>query len=359
MFQFAVPNDHEIRFLDTFRDSICVSLYMPTGMTLRGSEDDRARFRTLSTEALRQMYEAGLDRDDTAFFALTFKNIYDALGKWPETPHGIAVFAALGGVWIFGLPYAPEARTEVSDRFHIKPLVLDGAAPGHCYVLWLQRGEVSLHEVTPRGHRLVDVPGMPADMLGGNGAEPGNRMLTSQICRRIDLSLREALVGREALLILAGSGAITSIYRAHNTWAHLSRTAIYSGPDGIDLKTLCAEARAIATRADEAELERELARLDELVDTGLASRDLDAIVAAAARGEVRKLLMDPRFHKPGRVEAGSGQVTAKGRPCARSYDIYDELVGLTVRGGGDVHPMMSGPSEVDGVAAIFRRGTLH
>ena len=75
-----------------------------------------------------------------------------------------------------------------------------------------------------------------------------------------------------------------------------------------------------------------------------------------------RLLVDPAFALPGRVESASGQVDVAGRPGATTYDVFDELIGLTVRNGGEVVPIsLEGEEDDDsGLAAIFRRsGPLH
>ena len=361
MSRIAIPDNNEIRFLDTYRDAVCVSLYMPTIPTVHETIDQRALFRLLCVEALRQMNEAGCGGPQLAAFAAHFRSLADDGLFWTRVPEGLAIFVALREVFIYRLPFAPQAGVEVSDRFHIKPLVMESAAAGNCYLLALDVRRIRFFEVTPHHHREIAIPGLPADMAGG-ADKGGDRAATSEVCRAVDRALGEVLAGRNVPLVLAGPAAITAVYRVHNTNPHLARTVVNGSAAHASDEALVREARAIAARTTSEARLRDLAGLAEMEAQRMASRNLDEIALAAVRGDVLRLLVDPAFALPGRVESASGRVDLAGRPGATTYDVFDELIGLTVRNGGEVVPIsLEGEEDDDsGLAAIFRRsGPLH
>ena len=122
MLAFAVPETRDIRFLKSYCDVICVTIYMPGASKTRGAT--RALWRTLTADAMRQIYQAGFARDDAAACALQFKMIGEALAAAGEDslPAGLAIFVSVGAVSVFALPEAPERAVAVGENFYVSPL---------------------------------------------------------------------------------------------------------------------------------------------------------------------------------------------------------------------------------------------
>lgn len=357
MQKLHTPTSNEIRFLDAYRDPICVSLYLPTKPGPDHAASGRALFHELYGDALRQIREADYTDAMVDLIHSTFEDCYRDADFWGDVGEGLAVFVTPDSASSYRLPYAPAATVQVADRFHIKPLVLGAAEPGTCYVLSLQPGAIRLLEVAGGHYRPISLAGLPAE-TGGSDAGGGSS-LASHACRRIDKALRAMLDGRNVPLILAGSGALTSRYRAINSYAHLADTVIFHAEGRMTDREVCEEARAIAVRSTEAEISARLVTVEALESLNLSSRDLEKIAEAAAQGVIRTLLVDPARELPGRVAKQTGRLHHAARPNATTYDVYDELIGLTVRGGGDVLPLTPDCDTASGIAAIFHTSTYH
>lgn len=95
--------------------------------------------------------------------------------------------------------------------------------------------------------------------------------------------------------------------------------------------------------------------VEERAGKDLASTDVAQIAAAAVRGQVGTLLVDVAASRPGTIDPDKGTITLANSSSAATYDLLDELVGLTIRSGGEVLPAKSSAlPNGSPVAAIFR-----
>ena len=73
------------------------------------------------------------------------------------------------------------------------------------------------------------------------------------------------------------------------------------------------------------------------------------------KGQISTLLFEAGASSPGRINPNNGNVTLAKKPGANTYDLFDELAGLTIRSGGNVLPTKRGQISGDSpVAALFR-----
>ncbi len=167
------------------RDPACVSIYVPTAPEDRG-ERDRLEFEHLSAQALEQLSAASLERD-------ALNDVRDALDDlaadeafWARQAHSLAVFATPSGTRTFQVANRLSPTVEVSDRFHVKPLLRSATFPQAAFVLALSQNAVRLIEVSPDAAPAeVRVPGMPSDAasaVGKSSTSCGSSMQSA--CRR-------------------------------------------------------------------------------------------------------------------------------------------------------------------------------
>ena len=131
MLHVDIPTLPEIRALITARADICVSIYLPTTPQTQHVAASRIAFGNLTKTALAQLNEAGFQA------------------------HSLAVLATPDSVRTFRLATAIGNTVEVSNRFHVKPLLRAIAFPQHAFVLTLSENAVRLAEV------FADLPPSP------------------------------------------------------------------------------------------------------------------------------------------------------------------------------------------------------
>jgi hypothetical protein len=183
----------------------------------------------------------------------------------------------------------------------------------------------------------------------------GMKVLTGQYCRIVDRALRPILTGRAVPLVLACVEELAAIYRAHNSYPHLLPSIIAGNPEQLTDRELAEKARELSMRHAKKLIRDRIKLVEERADRDLASTDVAQIAAAAVRGQVGTLLVDIAASRPGTIDPEKGTITLADAPSARTYDLIDELVGLTIRAGGEVLPAKSSAlPNGSPVAAIFR-----
>jgi hypothetical protein len=355
--------------LDAVRGDVCISIYLPTTPVTRNTEGDRILFKNLSNDAIEQLKSAKTNKRKVALVETQLTELREDQRYWAYLADGLAVFVTPKEMRTFRLPIAPNADVQVSDRFHVKPLVPLLAFPGTCFVLALSQGATRFIEVSSSLAQVVKVDGLPKNMSDAvkrqlprdraparrlQGGE-GMKVLTGQYCRMIDRALRPILSGLNTPLILATVKELAAIYQAHNSYPHLMPTVITGNPEKRTERKLAEEARDIAARYSRKVVSERLRLVRDGANKDLSSTDLAQIARAAVRGQVGTLLIDVKASCPGTINPGTGRIAIANRSSATTYDVLDELVGLTVRARGEVLPM-KGKALANGssVAAIFR-----
>jgi len=364
-----IPTPAEVGKLDAVRQEICVSIYLPTTPVTRATRADRIQFKNLSGLVVDQLTAASANKRHIAAIEELLGGLHDDDTFWAYLADGLAVFATPKELKTFRLPLAPRSEAQVSDRFHIKPLVPLLAAGDNCFILALSQGGIKFIEVTPGIAESIKVPGLPKSMSDAlrrqlprdraparriQGSE-GMKVLIGQYCRIIDRAIRPILAGQQAALILAAVDDLAAIYRAHNSYPNLVPANIKGNPEQISNATLAKQARSITKRLAKKRVADQLKLIAARQRKDYASMDIAQIANAAAAGRVRTLLVDVGVSLPGSINAKTGKLTLAKRPSAKSYDVLDELVGMTIRAGGDVLPTTSKALANDSpAAAVFR-----
>ena len=131
--------------------------------------------------------------------------------------------------------------------------------------------------------------------------------------------------------------------------------SIKGNPEQLSDDELAVQARSLIARRAKKRASDQLKLIEGARGKDLASMDLAQIANAAAAGRVGTLLVDVTATVPGSINAKSGKLSLAKRPSAKNYDVLDELVGMTVRAGGEVLPvtskMLGGEHKA---AALFR-----
>jgi Bacterial archaeo-eukaryotic release factor family 11 len=143
-----IPTRVDLEQLLSVRDAACVSIYLPTAPEERG-ERDRLEFKNLAAEALEQLAAASIGRDSINGFRDSLDDLADDDAFWARQAHSLAVFATPSGARTFQVANRLSPMVEVSDRFHVKPLLRSATFPQAAFVLALSQNAARLVEVSP------------------------------------------------------------------------------------------------------------------------------------------------------------------------------------------------------------------
>ena len=351
MLPIDIPVRADLESLIRAREPGSISIYLPTTPVSTEVAAARIELKNLAGQALEQLRAAGLDKRVIAAIGETFDDLLDDEAFWAFQARSLAVFASPGRIRTFRLPNRLTSMVQVSDRFHVKPLLRAVTFPHAAFVLAIATGSVRLLEISadlPPAEIAVD--GMPRDAAGAVGkasiadrspsgriqGSEGQKVRLAQYTRLVDAAIRPILAGQDLPLVIAAAAPLDSIYRAVCSYPHLAATGIAGNPEGLSDADLAASTRAILDARNAADLAALRERFDRLTAEGRAAADLVDVARAATFGAVEAVFVDIDEVVPGRVDEATGAVTLGAPDDAVDYGVVDEIAGRVLLSGGRV-----------------------
>ncbi|MEP9398674.1 hypothetical protein [Mesorhizobium sp. KR2-14] len=307
MLYVDIPTPEDINSLYSHRGDACVSVYLPTTPVTQEAQADRITLKNLAKAATQQLVAAGADGAQIASVSEQFDDLIDDDEFWRFQARSLAIFATPQKMRTFRVPNALETLVQVSDRFHVKPLLRSISFPNTCYVLALAQKSVRVIEVSSDlPVERISIEGMPEGAgravqgIGEisywpsgriHGAE-GQKVLLRQFARRVDNALRTIVTGSNAPLILAAAEPMASIYRSVNSCSRLAEETIAGSPEGLTDAELGERARTVLDGI----YRRQVAAWRDLFadreSEGRATTDIAQAARAATMGAVECVLID-------------------------------------------------------------------
>jgi len=348
MLHVDLPTRADLEGLMRDRGPARVTLFLPTTPLSQDAHADRIALKNLAGEALAQL--AGHDKREVAAIEELLFDLVDDEHFWDFQANSLAVFVTPRSLRTFRLPSHLHASVEVSDRFHVKPLLRAMSVPQHAFVLALSQNHVRVIEVSADLPAFaVKVDGMPKDAASAarkaslKGRSPSGRIQGSegmkvrlvQYARKVDHALRDLLGGRETPLILAAAEPLLSIYRSVQSYPHLAAAAIGANPETVSDADLAASARTILDDAFRAEVAAIRELFAQRASEDRTTQDVAQAARAATFGAIQTLLVDIDEVVPGTVDDVGGVTFASGA-SAGSYGVIDEIAQRALTGGARV-----------------------
>ena len=161
MLYVDIPTLPEFKALATVRGNGCVSIYLPTTPLPQDTSVSRAQLKTFGKAALDQLDEAGFDKRQQASIGEHLAELEEDDEFWRFQAHSLAVLLTPETMRTFRLPNRLTAIVEVSDRFHLKPLLRAITFPHEAFVLALSENAVRLvhgpwDDFVDVDHQLLD-----------------------------------------------------------------------------------------------------------------------------------------------------------------------------------------------------------
>lgn len=366
-----IPTATDIERLAATRNEFCVSIYVPTSPVTPETEAARLELRNASDSAAAQLSEAGVSREKVE--AIT-GHIDDLLGDsmfWTFLSNSLAVFVTHEDVVTFRLPNRLTASVQVSDRFHIKPLLRTVTFPHTAFVLALSQKAARLIEITADSPAFeVETSSLPTSLADAVGeiddpdytssydrmpAGDHHRMRLTEYARRVDRSVRPLLSGGERPLILAATEPLASMYRSISSIQRLVGPGIDGNPDHLDSEDLSRAARSVLDEVYAQEIAAVREDLTENHPRDRVAYDTAYIARAVTFGAVETLLVDIDAYEPGFLDEADGTITFGESDNRRDYAINDEIARRALRTGARVLAVRAEDIPGEGpVAALLR-----
>jgi hypothetical protein len=345
-----IPTRAQLEQLLAGRAPWSVSIYLPTDPSSRG-DAERIALKNLAREASTQLEGAGAAKADIAAIDDQLADLVDDDELWRHQARSLALFVTPTSSTTFRLANNLTSAVEVSDRFHLKPLLRALTFPHTAFVLALAQNGVRLLEIAPDLEPgEIEVPDLPTDVASAAGkssiqdrapirriqGSEGQKTRMRQYARQVDRSLRPLLNGLDVPLILAAAEPIDSIYRSVNTYPHLLETGLPGNPEASSDAELTAQARRLLDELYAAELRTIHETYAQLASQRRASADLADVARAATFGLVDTVLVDIDESVPGHVDDETGAITLDDEDDAVNYGVVDEIARRVWLNGGRV-----------------------
>lgn len=351
MLHIDLPTRAQIEQLISRRGSPAVSIYLRTTPLTQDTGVDRLELKNLLKIAVAEMEAAGTPKRNIWPIQESIEALVEDDDFWVEQANSLAIFVTPESIRTFRLPNKLTNIVEVSDRFHLKPLIRSVTFPHHAYVLAISMGAVRLIEVSADlPPHEVTVPGLPRDArqaLGRrshlersgdmrSGEITSENALLTRYARAVDEALRPVLAGHERPLILAAAEPMASIFRSVASYPHVADQVIPGSADQTPDHELAAGARDVLDALYAAEI-RDLGALYATRESqGRATADIAQAARAATFGAVDTLIVDMDAVVPGAVDDADGKVTFADQADAVSYGVVDEIARRALQSGARV-----------------------
>ncbi|MGY6706892.1 MAG: baeRF11 domain-containing protein [Rhizobiaceae bacterium] len=351
MLHVDIPTLPEFKALSAVRADACVSIYLQTTPLTQDAGAARTELGNLARTAGEKLEAAGLDKRRLGALMEHLDGLAEDEEFWRLQAKSLAVLATPDKLSVYRLANELHPMVEVSNRFHLKPLLRALTFPHSAFVLALSENHVRLVEVfADLPAREVRVENMPKDAASAMGkstlndrshsgrihGSEGQNVRLRQYARQVDAALRPVLAGRETPLILAATGRLESLFASVCSYPNLLGDTISDSPDRFSEADLAAAARPVLDAA----YEREIDDLKQLYETrasqGRATTDMSDAARAATYGAIEALLVDIDTVIHGTVDDESGAVSFADKAGADNYGVVDEIAGRALASGARV-----------------------
>lgn len=351
MLYVDVPTLSEFKALHAHREDVCVSIYLETTPLSQYWDASRIALGNLMRTAVTQLTEKGVNKNDIASMAQEVESLQEDYEFWRLQAHSLAVLLTPTSIRTFRLPNKLTQTVQVSDRFHLKPLLRSITFKNTAFVLALSENSVRLVEVfADLPATAVPIPNAPngaAEFLERDTtnetlhnpriqAAEGEKVRLAQYARAVDSALRPILAGRDTPLILAATQPLLSIFKGICSYPALAAQTITKSADRKTDGELATAARPILDEIYATEVAQLKEQYQNRVGSARGTSDLSDAARAATYGAIEALLVDIDEVVHGIVDETTGAVTFAGNDDADNYDVIDEVASRALTSGAKV-----------------------
>ncbi|MBV9602188.1 MAG: hypothetical protein JOZ87_35775 [Chloroflexi bacterium] len=351
MLYLDIPTLDQFKSLAQVRADACVSLYVPTTPLSQETQASRIELRNLFDAATTQLNEASFDKRRLASLSELVQDVIDDDEFWRFQANSLAILATPDHIQTFRLANRLSSLVQVSDRFHLKPLLRAITFPHAGFVLALSQNGARLIEFAadspPVQVRVDDMPRDAASAAGRasiNDRSPFGRIQGSegknvrlvQYARKVDSALRPVLAGQPLPLFLAAAEPLASMFRSITSASNLVADGVPGNSDRMTDAELVAAARPLLDQLYARELADFRAVYDARLKDQRATADLSQAAWAVAHGAIDALLVDIDAVVPGSLDEATGRITLADNEDSDTYSVGDAIAMRALATGATV-----------------------
>ena len=351
MLPVDLPSEKAVLALAAMRADACVSLYIETTPLTQDIAASRIAYANAVREAVSQLEQTGFDKRRLLAIEEAFDDLAEDEDFWARQARSLAVLATPDHVWTYRLANRIAPTVQVSDRFHLRPLLRALTSTQTGFILALSENSARLVELLPdMAPAEIAVPDMPRDAASAVGkasindrshsqrivGTEGKKVRLRQYARQVDAALREVIPDGSGPLILAANEPLGEVFRSVASHPDLLSRSIGGEIDRMTPLQLAEAARPLLD-ARYHDAVRQMRSLHERrAEQGRTTTDMAVAARAAVFGAVETLIVDMDRIMPGTLDDETGQIAFAATEGADSYDVLDATVLHALRNGADI-----------------------
>lgn len=383
------------------------SLYMPVDHTGVHTDADRIRLRNLIKQTGDRLVHDGLKQSGAdAMLADVAALAGDDL-QWTEGASGLAIFLTASAAEVFWLDVTMPELMVVGDRFYLRPIYAAYVGEQKAWALAIDSNKTRLFHFGPAAIEEVALPkgtqvsltadldanqheeslqfhtipgatpegaqGVNSAMFNGHGGSKDfDKVERGQFMLQLGRGVIDVIGADSAEpLVLLGVDNMVDEFRAASHYFHIVPESVSGATDEFSPADVQHKALALMRPSMRAEAAAAFDEYKELAGTGKSSDDSAQIVAAAAGGRVKTLIMDDSSGPWGWFDRKTFEVTHLCELEPRflrdtmdsveehdmfecGWDLIDLAAAETLRHNGTVLAYRGEASPVFGAVAVFR-----
>lgn len=350
MYYLDLPSVEEVGNLNLVRSDASISIYLATTPISRETEQTRITLNNLIKKAIKQLEALGTEKPRIQLLQQQFDDLLADQDFWDYQANSLAILATPESMRTYRLANKLQNTVEVSDRFHLKPLLRAVTFSHAAYILALSEKSVRLIQVSPDlPAKEIMVPNLPDDAAdatnkvilkdsSGKDQRPGahayNAYLANYV-RKINAALRPLHLHAQSPIILAATQPLDGIFRSL-TRLSLLPTSIAGNPEHLSAAELAIAARPVLDGYYQRLIEDFQRLFTQRTGQKRATTDISDAARLATFGGIERLLVDIDGVVAGTIDDETGAVSFAGESDAISYGIVDEISCRALRTGAKV-----------------------
>src|SRR5690625_4245113 len=366
----------------------CLSLYQATHRSHPDNAQDPIRFKNLVKD-LEHSLTSQYHKSEYEPLLEPFHRLAADEHFWQHTLDGLAILAKKGEFKVFSLQRPTSDFAVVSDSFHIKPLLRQMQTLDRFQVICLTRQAVQLFEgnrdvmdhivlddefpatieqalgeereagtLSMASYRLGAAARTSAAMFHGHGGRAeAVEVDTERLFRVVDRATNDRITKPSSLpLVLVTLPEYQGTFRKLSHNSHLLKEGISIDPTALSVDDLRKRVWEVVQPVAQERVANAIAQFKKPHGTGLASDNIQSILAAILDGRVQTLFISADQRIAGRILREQKQIEFLDDFSAPdTEDVLDDLAEMTIRRSGKlwVLPKNAMPTDT-GIAAIYR-----
>lgn len=295
----------EYNLLTEKQDAKCISIYIPTHRAGKEVDEEQGKLtlKNCLQDIATQLSQYSYNEADIEELLRPAKSLLNDLHFWRNQSDGLAIFLNNDEMEYYTLPLHFQTYTYISNHFYLKPLIPFFNGDGNFYLLKLSQGEVRLFEANRYTITEIFINDHIPESITGL-AEQDSQQINSHLTRglddkeivkffrAIDKGLMNLIHDKSSPLILACQGHYFPIYKDITNYTNLYDEFISGNPEYEDPILLHEKAWLLLKNYFQHYRKDKVKQLQDILNSGKASSNIEEIICAAVEGRVDTLFID-------------------------------------------------------------------